>query len=186
MKKPYILGICILLAALLLFTSQQQRGYQRTLVDYQVPEVTLLNQHGQPVALPGYLNCDKPVILEFIFTSCTSLCPSLSIKYANFQQRLDDPQQVRLVSISVDPETDTPEVIRAYLQRYQARPGWDFLTGSVADIKQVMAAFQISPSYMITLNASILLRSPQSGRWTRIDGQLSGAAFMAEYQALEK
>ncbi|MCF6179354.1 MAG: SCO family protein [Geopsychrobacter sp.] len=177
----------IALAALIYFLTLENKRYQRNLTDYQIPAVTLLNQHGDPVPLRTYLNSSKPIMLEFIFTACTTLCPSQSVKFSNFQKRLEpDTEQVRLVSISVDPETDTPEVIRHYLQQYRAQPGWDFLTGSPHDIKQVLKAFDIKASDMITLDSSLLLRSPKTGRWIRVDGQMSGQDFMLEYQQLEK
>lgn len=188
MKKPLIFALIVVLAALTLFSYyQQQKHYRRTIHNYQVPEVTLLNQRGEKVPLVAYLQADKPVILEFIFTSCTTLCPSMAVKYANFQKGLGpDSQQVQLVSITVDPLVDTPAVLSAYLQRYQAGPGWDFLTGSPQAIKQVMDAFVISPADMITQEASILLRSPKTGDWVRINGQLSNDDLRHEYQMLEK
>lgn len=189
MKNKTILPLIgfIALAGLIYYLTLENKRYQRTDVDFQVPAVTLLNQHNQPVPLRDYLSTDMPIMLEFIFTSCTTLCPNQSVKFSNFQKKLaSDNEQVRLVSITVDPETDTPEVLLHYLQQYQARPGWDFLTGSKKDIKQVMTAFSIKPSDMITLDSSLLLRSPKTGQWTRVDGQLSGQDFMLEYQQLEK
>lgn len=178
-------GLLLLLAALVLISNYRAQPYQRSLISYQIPDVTLRNQQDQPVALIDYLQSDKPLLLEFIFTSCTTLCPSMSIKYANLQQRLGEQSaQVQLVSISIDPETDTPAVLRDYLQRYRAKPGWDFLTGEPQAIRQVMAAFNVSPSDMITQQAAILLRPPQGDLWVRIDGQLSNAALMREYQQL--
>ncbi len=171
-------------AALIYFLTLEKERYRRTEVSYRVPAVTLLNQRAEPVRLADFLLSGKPLMLEFIFTSCTTLCPNQSVLFANFQNKLDDPQQVQLLSITVDPETDTPEVLRNYLQRYQAKPGWDFLTGSKADIQQVMTAFDIKPSDMITLESSLLLRAPKSGQWSRIDGQLTGRDFLHEYQRL--
>ena len=187
LKRKTILPICgfILLAALLYGLSMEKNRYQRTFVSYQTPDLTLLNQHGQPVPLRSYLQSDKPLMLEFIFTSCTTLCPNQSVKFANFQKRLaPDTQQVQLLSITVDPETDTPAVLLHYLQQYGAQPGWDFLTGSREDIKQVMTAFGIKPSDMITLDSSLLLRSAKSGKWLKIDGQLQSEDFVREYQQL--
>ncbi len=179
-------GLGLLAVMILLLTLEKER-YQRSLVSYQVPAVTLRNQLNQPVPLRDYLSPDKPVLLEFIFTSCTTLCPDQSVKFSNLQRRLAPASdQVRLVSISVDPETDTPEVIHRYLQQYQAQPGWDFLTGSPTEIRQVMAAFDIKPSDMITLDSSLLLRSPLTGQWVRVDGRLNGEDFLREYQRLAK
>lgn len=175
----------IFLALLLYGLTMEKKRYQRTFTSYQVPDVVLLNQDGEPVSLRRYLNTDKPLMLEFIFTSCTTLCPNQSVKFANFQKRLEpDTEQVQLVSITVDPETDTPEVLRHYLQQFHAQPGWSFLTGSKKDIKQVMAAFGIKPSDMITLDSSLLLRAAKTGKWVRIDGQLHGEDFTREYQRL--
>lgn len=175
------------LAALFSFLTSEKQHYRRSQVSYRIPAVNLLNQHAENVRLPEFLNCDKPVLLEFIFTSCTTLCPNQSVLFANFQNKLaPQTEQVQLVSISVDPETDTPEVVRRYLQRYRAQPGWDFLTGSKTAIKQVMTAFDITPADMITHDSSLLLRSPKTGQWIRIDGQLSGKDFLAEFKRLEK
>ena len=189
MKKKTILPLIgfVALAVLIYFLTQEKERYQRTVADYQVPEVTLLNQHAEPVPLREYLSASKSIMLEFIFTSCTTLCPNQSVKFSNLQKQLaPNPEQVRLVSISVDPETDTPEVVLEYLQRYHARPGWDFLTGDKTTIQQVMTAFAIKPSDMITHDSSLLLRSPKTGQWLRVDGQLDGQDFLAEYQRLEK
>ena len=186
-KKILLFSSLSLLAALVIFSNYPQHSYQRSRHRYQVPDVELLNQRGETIPLVAYLQTDKPVILEFVFTSCTSLCQSMAEKYANFQKRLGtSSQQVQLVSITVDPEVDTPKVIADYLHHYQARPGWDFLTGTPQDIRQVMDAFMISPADMITLDASILLRSAKSGDWIRINGQLSNEEFFSEYQLLEK
>ena len=186
-KSKVILPLvgCIFLALLFYGLTVEKASYQRTFTSYHVPDVSLLNQHGEAVDLRKFLAPDKPLMLEFIFTSCTTLCPNQSVKFANFQKRLSpDTEQVRLVSITVDPETDTPEVIRHYMQQYEALPGWDFLTGSKQQIKQVMDAFDVKPSNMITLDSSLLLRSPKTAKWTRIDGQLQGEDFMREYQRL--
>ncbi len=188
MKNKTLLPLLafIALATLVYFATAEKDRYRRSVVNYRVPAVTLRNQQGAPVPLRNYLNSSKPVMLEFIFTSCTTLCPNQAVKFSNFQQRLaPQTDQVRLVSITVDPETDTPEVIQRYLQQYRAQPGWDFLTGSKEDIGQVMAAFDIKPSDMITLDSSLLLRSPKTGQWLRLDGQLAGRDFMREYQRLE-
>ena len=186
-KKKIILPLLgvIFLGLLFYGLTIEKSRYQRTFTSYQIPNVTLINQNGVPVPLRQFLTSKKPLMLEFIFTSCTTLCPNQSVKFSNFQKRLaPDTEQIQLVTITVDPETDTPEVLRHYLQQYQAQPGWDFLTGSKKDIKQVMDAFGVKPSDMITLDSSLLLRSAKTGKWIRIDGQLHGEDFVREYQRL--
>jgi protein SCO1/2 len=186
MKKSALLSVIgfVAVALLIYFLTLEKERYRRTNTSYQIPAVTLLNQHGEPVPLRDFLGSDKPIMLEFIFTSCTTLCPNQSVKFSNFQKKLADSKEVQLISITVDPETDTPEVLRAYLKQYQAQPGWDFLTGSKADIKRVMDAFNIKAADMITLESSLLLRSAKTGQWTKIDGQLTSRDIMQEYQRL--
>lgn len=104
--------------------------------------MTLVNQEGKSVRLKSLLESGKPVVVDFIFGTCTTISPVLSACFSNLQSKLgDDSQKVHLVSISIDPENDTPKVMREYLTRYRANPGWDFLTGSREDIDTVMKSF---------------------------------------------
>lgn len=123
--------IPVLTAAFLFWLRQAQvhRMANRTLLDYgTVPEFQFTNQDGQSfgsVQLKG-----KIWIADFIFTSCPGPCPIISSRMSEMQRPLED-SDVHLVSFTVDPETDTPEVLRGYAERLKARPGrWDFLTGS--------------------------------------------------------
>jgi protein SCO1/2 len=169
---------------LLIITFDNQRS-KRQVSEYQLPDVTLIKHTGEAIRLIDYLATDKPLILEFIFTGCTTVCPVMMVKFANLQRRLEpDTEQVLMVSISIDPENDTPEVLTRYREQYQARPGWDFLTGSVADISKVMAAFNTRPTDMATLDTPLLLRAPGSKRWVRLTGNIDNRTFWSEYQEL--
>lgn len=157
--------------------------YQRTIEKYTVPDVVLVNQNGAKVHLKEFLQSDKPVIVDFIFGTCTTICPVLSAGYTNLQRKLGaDSQKVKLVSITIDPENDTPKVLKEYLNRYRAKPGWDFLTGSRADIDTVMRAFNAYiPNKMLHFPLT-LIRSPEDGTWVRIFGLMSSSEFMGECQ----
>jgi len=97
-----------------------------------VPQFELTNQDGQPFgsrALAG-----KIWIADFIFTTCPGPCPIISTRMSELQKPLAK-TDVRLVSISVDPEKDTPEVLRAYAEKLRKEPfRWDFLTGPLDKI----------------------------------------------------
>ncbi len=185
MKRHLIplLGL-IALGAMIYFSTLGKAKYHRTEMTYAIPAVTLINQDGQPVPLQTFLSPGKPVLLEFIFTSCTTLCPTQSVKFTNFQRRLaPDTEQVRLVSITIDPETDTPPLMKTYLKQFGAQPGWDFLTGDKETILRVMNAFGIQASDMITLDNSLLMRAV-NGQWFKFDGELSGETFQTEFDRL--
>lgn len=157
--------------------------YQRSIERYALPDVTLINQDGKRVRLKTLLESDKPVVLDFIFGTCTTICPVLSAGYLSLQRKLgEDSQKVHLVSISIDPENDTPKVLKEYLKRYRAKPGWDFFTGSRKDIDTVMKAFNAYIPNKMSHYALTLIRNPQDGRWIRIFGIMSTSEFLAETQ----
>jgi protein SCO1/2 len=161
--------------------------YQRSEANYTVPDVVLVNQNGAKVNLRELLQTDKPVVLDFIFGTCTTICPILSAGYVNLQNKLGpDSQSVRLVSVSIDPENDTPKVMREYLKRYRAKPGWDFLTGSREDINKVMTAFGAYIQNKMSHYPLTLIRSPQDGTWIRLFGLMSTAEFLNEVQKVKK
>jgi protein SCO1/2 len=157
------------------------KKYQRSVENYAVPDVVLVNQDGKKVGLKHFLETDKPVILDFIYGTCTTICPVLSASFANLQNRLGpDARTVRLVSITIDPENDTPKVMKEYLKKYRAKPGWDFLTGTRTDIDRVMRAFNSYIPNKMSHYQLTLLRSPADGSWIRISGLMSSSELMNE------
>ena len=159
------------------------RRYQRSVEHYTVPEVELINQDGEKVDLKALLETKQPVIVDFIYGTCTTICPVLSAGFANFQKKLaKEGQTARLVSITIDPEHDTPYIMKEYLEKYRAKPGWDFLTGTRADIDRVMTAFNAYIPDKMSHYPLNMLRNPQDGTWIRLFGIMSGREFMAEYK----
>lgn len=85
----------------------------------------------------------KVYVADFIFTSCPTICPVMSTQMANLHRRIDHPD-VRFVSITVDPEHDTPEVLREYAARYRPDPRWSFLTGDPGVVRRtIVLAFRL-------------------------------------------
>ncbi len=174
-----LLGLWALAPGALL--AQAPEPIKRTIETYVVPEVTLVNQDGARVKLKTMLESGEPVILDFIFGTCTTICPVLSAGYANLQAKQPaGAPKIRLVSISIDPENDTPKVMRDYLKRYRAKPGWEFLTGRREDIDKVMNAFNAYIPNKMSHYPLTLIRDKQTGKWIRIFGLMSSTEFMAE------
>ena len=100
-----------------------------------VPPFQLVNQNGQPFGSADLSG--KIWIAGFVFTTCRGPCPLISSRMSELQRPLEK-SDVHLVSFTVDPTTDTPEVLRVYAERLHARPGrWDFLTGPVTTIYEL-------------------------------------------------
>lgn len=177
----FCLMVPLVLACLSGAAGADSRTYKRTTERYQLPDVTLINQDGRNVRLKSLLESGKPVVVDFIYGTCTTICPVLSACYINLQQKLGvNSQKVHLVSISIDPENDSPKVMREYLRRYRAKPGWDFLTGSRRDIDAVMKAFDAYIPNKMSHYALTLIRTPQSSAWIRVYGIMSTSEFMEE------
>jgi protein SCO1/2 len=107
---------------------------------YPAPSFALTDQDGNPATNAELLG--HPWIADFIFTTCASLCPTMSAHMSELQDRL--PADVLLVSFSVDPAHDTPPVLKEYAARYRARPGrWIFLTGDEKTQERVIRAMKL-------------------------------------------
>ena len=108
---------CVLLLANLAGQARaEDKKYKRTLEKYTIPDVVLVNQDGTKVHLQSIMQSGKPVIVDFVFGTCTTICPILSAGFANLQQKLGaNAQNVHLISISIDPENDTPKIMKENL-----------------------------------------------------------------------
>ena len=186
--RQLLLPVLFLLFFFLLASQVQAAAkYKRTVEKYKVPDVTLVNQDGKRIDLRTFLDGDKPVILDFIYGTCTTICPVLSIGFSHFQKKMGpDADKVRLVSISIDPDNDTPQVMKEYLQRYNAREGWDFLTGKRDDIIKVMRAFDAYVTNKMNHYPLTLLHGPGDENWIRINELLSTSDLMKEHKLLLK
>ncbi len=155
------------------------------------PAVPLLNQDGKEIGLRSLLDAGKPVIVDFISTTCTSICPDLSAGFSALRDELGEAaRSVWLVSISIDPEHDTPEKMKDYLARYNSGEGWDFLTGNREDIALVLKALNIT--YASPADGKIMpprslyaLRGPRSYGWILINGKGGSSGLKEGLKILE-
>lgn len=156
--------------------------YRRSEQRYAVPDVTLVDEAGRSVRLRELLAGEEPVMVNFIFTTCQVICPVMSRIFAGVQRELGaEAARVRLVSISIDPEQDTPERLRAYAARFGAGPGWTFLTGRTQDVVAVERAFDAYLGDKMNHRPVTLLRQRQDRPWVRLDGFASPADLAREY-----
>jgi protein SCO1/2 len=138
----------------------------------KLPDLELLDQEGRSVKFRSDLVQDRLVVIDFIYTSCGTVCPILSAVFAQLQEELGDAlgEEVLLISISVDPGTDRPERLKAYAERYQAKPGWTFLTGERQTIDQLLSALGTYAFDLSEHPPSVLVGNADKGQWTRFNG----------------
>jgi protein SCO1 len=152
---------------------------------YRVPDLKLVSQSGVAVSLPAEMNDGRPVVLNFIFTSCEAICPLMTQTFAEFQRKLgSESAQVHIMSISIDPEQDTPARLREYAKRFDAGPGWTFYTGTNAASIATQKAFNIFRTDKMSHSSVIFMRSSPSASWRRLDGFATPDDLLREYHAV--
>lgn len=162
-------------------------GYQRSVHDYTLPAVTLVRADGTKVPFPSDMDDGRPVLLNFIYTTCTAICPVLSQTFSSFQKKLGpEAEKVRMISVSVDPDQDTPERLAEYAKRYQAGPQWTHYTGSVDASIKVQKAFGAYFVDKMNHRPVVFLRAAPGQPWVRLDGFTTPDDLVREYRGLVK
>jgi protein SCO1/2 len=157
-----------------------------------LPDVSLIDQHGSAISLASLRG--KPVLIDFIYTSCASTCPVLTSKMVSVARELGPAlgAEVTIVSITLDPEHDSPAQLASYAKAQGADDnGWLFLTGTPAQIDQVLAMFKLrrmrEDDGSIMHSVSAFLLGPdghQIRQYNALD--VSAAAVAADVHSLGK
>jgi protein SCO1/2 len=153
----------------------------RTVEDYQVPSIPLVRDDGRRVTLVDELDDGRAVVLNFIYTTCSGICPLASQIFSELQRELGaERDRVHLVSISVDPEEDTPARLRAYARQYSAGPAWQHYTGTVAASIAAQRAFDVYRGDKMGHTPVTLVRRAPGAAWVRFDGFATPDVLMKE------
>ena len=161
----------------------EQRGVtSRTVDSYSIPDVKLVDMNRTQVSLREVLDDKSPVILNFIYTSCTAICPVTTATFQQVQQELGAGRdKVRMVTISIDPENDTPARLKEYASRYSVGPQWKILTGTVENSIAVQRAFGVYSGDKMNHKPVTFLRPKGADKpWVRLDGFASASDIVNE------
>lgn len=182
MKAPLrraFLGVPFAVAEIVALAALACRAPEPLPVLSELPEFSLVERSG--AALDKATLAGRPAIVDFIFTRCPASCPRLTARMKELEKRLPGSSRVRLLSISVDPEHDRPEVLRRYAEGWQAGPRWLFATGERAAIFEL-----IRKGFLLAVEATPEdTTSPilHSNRFALVDRE---GRMRATYQALEE
>jgi protein SCO1/2 len=142
-----------------------------------LPNVVLLNQHGEPVRFyDDLVRGDHTVAINFMYAQCADICPMTTANLARVQGLLGERlgRSVWLASISIDPRRDTPAILNAYAEKFDARAGWQFLTGKPRDIERIrrqLGVWERDPARDAdkSQHTGMLVYGNQArGRWSRV------------------
>lgn len=141
---------------------------------YTVPALTLFNQHGVPVSLGNVLTDDRPVLVQFFYASCTTICGVRAAQLVAVAKKLVKADiDIGLYTITTDPDRDTPERLLSYSQEFGPTPAnWQLMTGTLAQTRQVQAAFDASDpaDNRMFHRPETFIHAGKGARWLRIDG----------------
>jgi protein SCO1/2 len=158
-------------------------AYKRSVKEYQIPDVVLTDYDEHQVRLRDLMATKDPLILNFVFTTCSTICPVTTKVLSEVPAKLgQEGSRLRMISISIDPENDTPLQLKAYARTFQAGERWKFLTGRPQDVKAVLFALESYRGDKMNHEPVTLMRQPLSKAWVRIDGFATPDELVREYR----
>ena len=145
----------------------------------RIPDTIVQDQDGHRLSFYSDLVKGHTVAINFIFTTCTTICPVLSANFRKVQKELgENVADVRLISVSVDPATDTPERLKRFAAQYHADPGWSFVTGDKTEVDALLGALGVAVRNKLEHTPTVLIGNDASGHWQRVDGLASSSAIL--------
>lgn len=150
-------------------------------VRLSIPDIPVVNQDGQKLRFYSDLVKGKVVAINFIYTTCTTVCPVQGATFARMQDLMGERTGVQafLIAISVDPVTDTPERLKAWGAKFHAQPGWTSVTGKKADIDKLLRALGAYSPGKEDHPPMLLIGNDARGSWTRAYGLAPPARLVA-------
>jgi cytochrome oxidase Cu insertion factor (SCO1/SenC/PrrC family) len=142
------------------------------LASLRIPDVAIYDQNRQRLRFYTDLVRGKTVAINFIFTTCTTICPPMTATFRRVQQQLGERagRDVYLISVSVDPVTDVPERLHDFAAKFNAGPGWTFVTGNKTEIDSLLQALGVAVADKNDHTPMILVGNDLAGYWIRAYG----------------
>ena len=137
--QRHVLACITMLATLAIAVPQSAQAQDRPWGERYFPNLPVITQDGKTARFYDDLLKGKLVVFNFIYTSCQDICPVATARLAQLEEKLGDRmgRDFFFISMTVDPERDTPERLKEYAQAFDAGPGWSFVTGNPADIRAI-------------------------------------------------
>ena len=151
-----------------------------------IPDSVVLDQNNRKLRFYTDLIKGRTVAINFIFTSCTTICPPLTANFAKVQKLMRERgmKDLQLISVSVDPETDTPQKLKSYAEMFQAGPGWTFVTGTRAELEPLWRAFSVYTSNKQDHPATVVIGNDAQHRWTYASGLTSAGKLVTVIESV--
>jgi protein SCO1 len=147
-----------------------------------IPDAELIDQDGKTVHLYTDLMKGRVAALSFIFTTCTTICPLIGADLGRLQTELGQAlgEDIVMISVSVDPATDTPQRMKAWGAQFGAKPGWSLLTGDKQTVDQLLKLVGLYTPDIQSHSPFLVLVNDRTGDWTRVSALETPPAKIAE------
>ena len=146
-----------------------------------IPDTELVDQDGRKVRFYSDLVKDRVVAMNFIFTTCTTICPPMGANFGKLQSLMGERagRDFEMISVSVDPAVDTPQRLAAWARKFGRQDGWTLLTGSKPEVDTLLKALKVFTPDKTDHSPILLLGDDARDEWTRAYG-LAPPAKLAE------
>lgn len=154
---------------------------------YKLPDVTVMRQDGKKMPLASIVDDGRPVVLNFIYTSCTAICPVTTQTFAQFRDLVGkDRDNINMISVSIDPEHDTPDRLADFAKHFSKTGTWTYLTGSSTGAIAIQKAFESYRGDKMNHAPTTFMRAAPGKPWMRIEGFAQADQLVAQYRKLPK
>lgn len=150
-----------------------------------VPSIALTTMQGRPSSLDSELSNAVPLVLNFVFTTCSSSCSVQTAVLAEVQrQERARGHKLQLASITIDPDNDTPDQLRRFAHKFDVGEGWQFYTGRYDDLLRVQRHFDVYRGSKASHPPVLLLRREVHSPWVRVEGFPSATEILSLLESL--
>jgi protein SCO1 len=155
--------------------------------DIAPPDIALLTQGKQATRMAQELQAAQPQVLNFVFTTCSTICSTQTATLASFQKKLNTAKlNAKFMSFTIDPDNDTPEQLAKFAQQFGIgdSPQWRFFTGRFDDMVKPQQAFNVYRGSKASHPPVVLLRKGAASPWVRVEGFPSADDLLRVYRSL--
>ncbi|MFN3565482.1 MAG: SCO family protein [Burkholderiaceae bacterium] len=152
---------------------------------YTVPAARVVDTRGRSMRLPGPLDTDTPQIVNFIYTTCSTICSTQTATLAELQRLLAaHGERARFTSFTIDPDNDTPQRLAEFARRFDIDRDWDFYSGDFDELLRVQQAFDVYRGSKASHPPVVLMRRSRAAPWVRVEGFATANELLAVYRRL--
>lgn len=148
----------------------------------RIPDVGVIDSAGRPQRLAQSLDTGDALLVNFVFTTCSTICSTQTAVLAEFQRRLlAEGRRARFVTVTIDPDNDTPERLAAFARQFDIKQDWAFFTGEFDDLVRIQQAFDVYRGSKASHPPVVMLKRPHDATWVRIEGMAAPTDLLAVF-----